>query len=364
MANASADKLFEPYTAGSLELRNRIVMAPLTRSRAGEGNVPQELNRLYYEQRSGAGLIISEATQISQLGQGYISTPGIHSPQQIEGWKKIVDAVHSKGSKIVLQLWHVGRISHSAFHGQQPVAPSAIAPRNMQTYTAEGLKPIPEPRALKRDEIPNVINEYRQAAENAKKAGFDGVEVHGANGYLLDQFLEDGTNKRDDDYGGSIENRARLLLEVTDAVIDIWGSDRVGVRLSPGGSFNDMYDSTPQETFGYAVQQLNQRNLAYLHLIETPPQDGEHAVPDLSHRFFRSMFNGTLMVAAGYTFEKACRVINDGTADLVAFGKLFIANPDLVDRFKQDAQLNEPDPSTFYGGDEKGYTDYPTLGAG
>ena len=277
--------------------------------------------------------------------------------------EKIVDAVHSKGSKIVLQLWHVGRISHSDFHGQQPVAPSAIAPRSMQTYTAEGLKPIPEPRALKRDEIPSIISEYRQAAENAKKAGFDGVEVHGANGYLLDQFLEDGTNKRDDDYGGSIENRARLLLEVTDAVIGIWGSDRVGVRLSPGGSFNDMYDSAPQETFGYAVQQLNQRNIAYLHLIETPSQEGEHAVPDLSHRFFRPMFNGTLMVAAGYTFEKACRVVNDGTADLVAFGKLFIANPDLVDRFKQGAQLNEPDPSTFYGGDEKGYTDYPTLRA-
>jgi N-ethylmaleimide reductase len=362
MPNSDPRKLFEPYAAGALQLRNRIVMAPLTRSRAGEGNVPQEINRIYYEQRAGAGLIISEATQVAPLGQGYIWTPGIHSQQQIDGWKRIVDAVHDKGGKMVLQLWHVGRISHPDFHGQQPVAPSAIAPRNMETYTAQGLKPIPEPRALRLDEIPGLINEYRQGAENAKKAGFDGVEVHGANGYLLDQFLQDGTNKRDDAYGGTIESRARLLLEVTDTVIDVWGSDRVGVRLSPGGTFNDMYDSTPQETFGYAVHELNRRTLAYLHLIETPPQDGEHPVADLSHRFFRPMFDGPLMVAAGYTLEKACRVVNDGTADLVAFGKLFIANPDLVERFNKGADLNEPDPSTFYGGTEKGYTDYPVMG--
>ena len=361
MQQPDTDKLFQPITAGALALRNRIVMAPLTRSRAGQGNVPQEMNRLYYEQRAGAGMIITEATQISSLGQGYISTPGIHTREQIEGWKKIVEAVHAKGGLIVLQLWHVGRISHPDFHGQQPVAPSPIAPRNMETYTASGLKPIPEPRALRLDEIPALIEDYRQAARNAQEAGFDGVEVHGANGYLLDQFLQDSTNQRDDEYGGSVENRARLLLEVTDAVIQVWGSDRVGVRLSPGGSFNDMRDSAPQQTFGHVVKELNRRRLAYLHLIEVSQQQGEHSVPDLSHRYFRTLFNGALMVADGYTLEKACRVINEGTADLVAFGKAFIANPDLVERFKSDAPLNEPDPSTFYGGTEKGYTDYPFM---
>ena len=268
MPHADPTRLFEPFKAGDLELKNRIVMAPLTRSRAGAGNVPQDINRLYYEQRAGAGLIITEATQISPLGQGYIATPGIHTREQIEGWKRITDVVHAKGGTIVLQLWHVGRISHPDFHGQQPVAPSPVAPRNMQTYTAEGLKPIPTPRTLTVEEIQATIDDYRQAALNAKEAGFDGVEVHGANGYLLDQFLEDGTNQRDDEYGGSIENRARLLLEVTDAVIKIWGNSRVGVRLSPGGTFNDMSDPTPQETFGYAVRELNKRSPAYLHLIE------------------------------------------------------------------------------------------------
>jgi N-ethylmaleimide reductase len=361
MPHLDTARLFEPFKAGDLELKNRIVMAPLTRSRAGADNVPQDINRLYYEQRAGAGMIITEATQISPLGQGYIATPGIHTREQIEGWKHITDSVHANGSTTVLQLWHVGRVSHPDFHGLQPVAPSPIAPRNMQTYTAEGLKPIPTPRALTAAEIQAVINDYRQAALNAKEAGFDGVEVHGANGYLLDQFLEDGTNQRDDEYGGSIENRARLLLEVTDTVMGVWGNSRVGVRLSPGGTFNDMSDSTPQETFGYAVRELNKRHPAYLHLIEVPQQHGEHPVVDLSHRFFRSLFDGPLMVANEYTLEKACRVINEGSADLVAFGKLFIANPDLVERFKQDAPLNEPDPSTFYGGTEKGYIDYPAL---
>lgn len=361
MPQPDTAKLFQPFKAGELQLQNRIVMAPLTRSRAGDGNVPQEINRLYYEQRAGAGLIITEATQISPLGQGYISTPGIHTREQIAGWKRITDAVHAKGGTIVMQLWHVGRISHPDFHGQQPVAPSAIAPRHMQTYTADGLKPIPEPRALSLSEIQAVINDYRQGAINAREAGFDGVEVHGANGYLLDQFLEDGTNHRDDDYGGPVENRARLLLEVMDAVIEVWGRGRVGVRLSPGGSFNDMSDSSPQETFAYAVKEINKRGPAYLHLIEVPQQQGEHPVPDLSHRYFRSLFEGALMVANEYTLDKACRVINDGSADLVAFGKLFIANPDLVERFRRDAPLNEPDPSTFYGGTEKGYIDYPSL---
>jgi N-ethylmaleimide reductase len=259
-------------------------------------------------------------------------------------------------------LWHVGRISHPDFRGGElPVAPSAIAPRGVQTYTAQGLKDIPTPRALETGEIAGFVEEFRQAASNAQAAGFDGVEVHGANGYLLDQFLEDGTNQRTDQYGGSLENRARLLFEVIDAVTQVWGSDRVGVRLSPGGTFNDMCDRHPQETFGYAVRGLASRNLAYLHLIEPSPQHGEHAMPDLSAKFFRPLYPGTLIVASGYTRERADAVLQAGLADLVAFGQLFLANPDLVDRFKSGATLNTPNPATFYGGGAEGYIDYPTL---
>lgn len=354
--------LFSPFKLGSLQLKNRIVMAPLTRSRAEDGNVPSAMAPDYYSARADAGLIIAEATQASAGGQGYVSTPGIHSPEQVAGWKKVTDSVHQKGGLMFVQLWHVGRISHPDFrNGELPVAPSAVAPRGVQTYTANGFQPIPTPRALDASELPDIINEFRQAAVNAREAGFDGIEVHGANGYLLDQFLEDSTNCRTDEYGGPIENRARLLLEVVDAVCEVWDSDRVGVRLSPGGTFNDMCDSNPQETFSYVVKQLAQRNIGYLHLIEPGPSQGEHPLPDLSVRYFRPLFPGPIIAAAGYTFERANAVLKDGSADLVAFGQLFIANPDLVDRFRKGAPFNEPDRSTFYGGGMQGYIDYPTL---
>jgi N-ethylmaleimide reductase len=349
---------------GPLRLKNRAVMAPLTRSRAEAGNLPSGMAATYYSQRAGAGLIITEATQAGSGGQGYIATPGIHSEAQAQAWKKVTDAVHQKGGLIFVQLWHVGRISHPDFRGGElPVAPSAIAPRGVQTYTAQGLKDIPVPRALRTDEIPALIEEFRQGAKNAKAAGFDGVEVHGANGYLLDQFLEDGTNERKDEYGGSVENRTRLLLEVIGAVTEVWGSDRVGVRLSPGGTFNDMCDCHPQDTFGYVVRQLARLNLAYLHLIEPSPPQGEHPMPDLSARFFRPLYPGTLIVAGGYTLERANAALQSGLADLVAFGQLYLANPDLVERFRRAAPLNAPDTKTFYGGGAEGYTDYPVLEA-
>lgn len=362
MDTAFNSPIFSPFTLGTLQLKNRIVMAPLTRSRAEEGNVPSSMAPEYYSMRSDAGLIITEATQISAGGQGYVSTPGIHTDEQIEGWQKVTDAVHQKNGKIFMQLWHVGRISHPDFlNGELPVAPSAVAPRGVQTYTAQGFKAIPTPRALETKEIPAIVEEFRQGAINAKAAGFDGVEVHGANGYLLDQFLEDSTNQRTDEYGGSIENRARFLLQVIAVVSEVWGSDRVGVRLSPGGSFNDMFDSNPQETFSYVVRQLAPMNLAYLHLIEPGPSQGEHPLPDLSAKFFRPLFPGPIIVAGGYTLERANAVIKQGLADMVAFGQLFIANPDLVERFKSGAPFNPPDQDTFYGGGAKGYIDYPTL---
>jgi N-ethylmaleimide reductase len=354
--------VLSPYRLGSLQLKNRMVMAPLTRSRAGEGNVPSSMAAAYYSQRAGAGLIVTEATQASPGGQGYIATPGVHSAEQVAGWKQVTDAVHANGGLIFMQLWHVGRISHPDFlDGQLPVAPSAIAPRGVQTFTAEGLKDIPAPRALETGEIPGIVDEVRRAAENARAAGFDGVEVHGANGYLLDQFLEDGTNQRTDQYGGSVENRARLLFEVIDAVAGVWGSERVGVRLSPGGSFNDMCDCHPEQTFGYVARRLATLDLAYLHLIEPSQAQGEHPMPDLSASFFRPLYPGTLIVAGGYTLERANAVLGARLADLVAFGQLFIANPDLPERFRLHAALNTPDKQTFYGGGAHGYIDYPPL---
>ena len=359
---ASAIDVFSPCALGPLQLRNRVVMAPLTRSRAEKGNLPSHMAQQYYSQRAGAGLIVTEATQAGAGGQGYIATPGVHTDAQVQGWKKVTDAVHEKGGKIFVQLWHVGRISHPDFRGGAlPVAPSAVVPRGVSTFTAEGLKPVPVPRALEAAEIPAIVDEFRQAAKNAQAAGFDGVEVHGANGYLLDQFLEDGTNQRTDDYGGSLENRARLLFEVIAAVAGVWGSERVGVRLSPGGTFNDMCDSRPQETFGHVVRRLATLDLAYLHLIEPSPPQGEHAMPDLSARFFRPLYPGTLIVAGGYTLERANAALQAGLADLVAFGQLFLANPDLVERFRRKAVLNIPDTQTFYGGSAKGYIDYPAL---
>jgi N-ethylmaleimide reductase len=356
--------LFSPVKLGRYELPNRIVMAPLTRNRAGEGNVPQGLNAEYYAQRSSAGLIVSEATQISSQGQGYPGTPGIYSAEQIEGWKQVVNTVHAKGGHIFLQLWHVGRISHPSLQpqGELPVAPSAIAPAGMaSTYTGE--QPFVTPRALELEEIPGIIEQYRQAAKNALEAGFDGVEVHGANGYLLDQFLQDGSNQRTDQYGGSLENRTRLLMEVVEAVVGVWGSDRVGLRLSPSGTFNDMSDSDPQALFSYVVGALNRFNLAYLHLVEprwtsaTPETD----VAALGVVAFRQIYTGTLIAAGGFDREQGNAVIAAGSTDLVAYGRLFISNPDLPERFAIDAPLNPYDRSTFYGGNQHGYTDYPTL---
>ncbi|MBW4658320.1 MAG: alkene reductase [Drouetiella hepatica Uher 2000/2452] len=356
--------LFSPVKLGRYELSNRIVMAPLTRNRAGDGNVPRELNAEYYAQRASAGLIVAEATQISPQGLGYPLTPGIHSAEQIAGWKLVTAAVHAKGGRIFLQLWHVGRISHPSLqpNGELPVAPSAIAPQGMaSTFTGE--QPFVTPRALELDEIPGIIEDYRQAAENALAAGFDGIEVHGANGYLLDQFLQDGSNHRTDAYGGSIENRARLLLEVMEAVVGVWGSDRVGVRLSPGGTFNDMADSNPTALFSYVIEALNRFDLAYLHLVEprwvsdTPETD----LAALTTSAFRPIYSGTLIAAGGFDRDQGNAVIAEGKADLVAYGRLYISNPDLPERFASNASLNPYDRSSFYGGDERGYTDYPTL---
>ena len=356
--------LLSPVKVGRYDLPNRIVMAPLTRNRAVAGNVPQALNAEYYAQRASAGLIISEATQISPQGLGYPATPGIHSPEQVEGWKQITEAVHQQGGRIFLQLWHVGRISHPSLqpNGELPIAPSAIAPAGMaSTYTGE--QPFVTPRALETDEIPGIIQQYRQAAENALAAGFDGVEIHGANGYLLDQFLQDGSNQRSDQYGGSIENRTRLLLEVTEAVVAVWGADRVGLRLSPNGTFNDMHDSDPTALFDYVVSALNRFGLAYLHLVEprwtSPTPESDIAALKTGH--FRPLYQGTLITAGGYDRQQGNEVIAAGQADLVAYGRWFISNPDLPARFAQEAPLNPYDRSTFYGGDEKGYTDYPAL---
>ncbi|MDX2254064.1 MAG: alkene reductase [Pseudanabaenaceae cyanobacterium bins.39] len=359
-----SDSLLSPVKLGCYTLPNRIVMAPLTRNRAGAGFVPREMNALYYAQRASAGLIISEASQISQQGMGYPDTPGIYTAEQVEGWRLVTKAVHDRGGKIFLQLWHVGRISHPDLQpdGALPVAPSAIAPEGeAATYT--GMQPFVTPRALELSEIPQIIEQYRIGAKNALDAGFDGVEIHAANGYLLDQFLQDNTNHRTDAYGGSLENRSRLIMEVTEAVVGVWGSDRVGIRLSPSGIFNSMYDSNRAATFGYVVKELNRFNLAYLHLV-APRVEGfgsPEDQPDLGADFFRPIFSGTIITAGGYTFESGNAAIASGNADLVAFGRLYIANPDLVERFAANAPLNKPDRHTFYGGNEKGYTDYPTM---
>jgi N-ethylmaleimide reductase len=361
--------LFDSLTLGDLTLSNRVIMAPLTRMRSQQpGNIPYALNADYYAQRASAGLIISEATQISQQGQGYPATPGIHSQEQIHGWKLVTDAVHKHHGKIFLQLWHVGRISHSSHQPDQglPVAPSAIASTGL-TFTAQWQQvPFETPRALRSDEIPGIIANYRQAAVNAKTAGLDGVEVHGANGYLLDQFLQDGSNQRTDNYGGSIENRARLLLAAVDASIDVWGATRVGVRLSPYGTFNDMHDSDPMALFTYVLKQLSARGIAYVHLIEpraTSAGGNDHIADDAPNTstLFREHFNGVLISAGGYTRDSAIAAVKSQQADAIAFGRLFIANPDLPQRLKINAPLNPYDRNTFYGGAEQGYTDYAFM---
>jgi N-ethylmaleimide reductase len=327
------------------------------------GDVPNPLNATYYSQRaSKGGLLITEATQISRLGKGYPGAPGIHSKEQVEGWKLVTEAVHAKGGYIFLQLWHVGRKSHTSLHPEAglPVSASAIPPQDGSKALTADFKEVSfeTPRALRLDEIPGVIAEYRRGAENAKAAGFDGVEIHGANGYLLDQFLEDKTNRRTDGYGGSIENRARLLLEVVDAVVEVWGKDRVGVRLSPFGKFLDMGDSDPVALFTYVLQQLSNRGIAYAHVIET--RAGEQGTPRTAE-IFRKSFSGVLISAGGYSADTAEQTIAEGLVDAVAFGRLFLANPDLPKRFETKSPLNPYDRSTFYGGTDKGYTDYPSL---
>jgi N-ethylmaleimide reductase len=349
--------LFSPVRVGPYTLPNRIVMAPMTRSRAGAGNVPGDLAVTYYVQRSSAGLIVTEATQVCPQGQGYINTPGIHSDDQVAGWRRVTDAVHAKGGRIFLQLWHVGRISHPLFQpdGGAPVAPSAIAAEGI-TYTPEGPKPFGTPRALELEEIPDVVRQYAEGARRALEAGFDGVEIHGANGYLIDQFLRDGSNRRTDAYGGPVENRARFLLEVTAAVAGVWGPDRVGVRLSPTGAFNSMSDSDPETTFTYAARELDRFGLAYLHVVE--PLGTTSVAPLL-----RKVFRGPFILNGGYGRETADAALARGEADLISFGSLYLANPDLPERFAEGSSLNAPDPATFYGGDHRGYTDYPTRDA-
>jgi N-ethylmaleimide reductase len=347
--------LFSPVQVGPYRLPNRIVMAPMTRNRAGEGNVPTDLMTVYYTQRSSAGLIVTEATQVCPEGQGYISTPGIHTGVQAAGWRRVTEAVHAKGGKIFLQLWHVGRVSHTLFQpdGGAPVAPSAI-PLEGSTFTPEGPKPFSPPRALETAEIPGVVRQYAAGARRALEAGFDGVELHGANGYLIDQFLRDGTNHRTDVYGGPVENRARFLLEVTEAVAGVWGADRVGVRLSPTGAFNGMSDSDPAKTFGYAVRELDRFGLAYLHVVE--PVDSPAPL-------LREAFRGPFILNGGFDRETGNAALAEGQADLISFGSLYLANPDLPERFAEGAPLNPPDRATFYGGDHRGYTDYPTRDA-
>jgi 2,4-dienoyl-CoA reductase-like NADH-dependent reductase (Old Yellow Enzyme family) len=349
-------KLFEPLRVGALELPNRIVMAPLTRCRAGAGRTPTAMMRDYYVQRAAAGLILSEATAVTPMGVGYPDTPGVWSQEQVAGWRLVTEGVHAAGGRILLQLWHVGRISHPVYlDGVRPVAPSAIAAEG-HVSLLRPMQPYPTPRALALAEIPGIVAAYRQGAENAKRAGFDGVEIHGANGYLLDQFLQDGANKRSDAYGGSIENRARLLLEVTDAAIDVWGRDRVGVHLAPRGDGQSMGDSNPAATFGHVASELGRRNIAFLCVRE-------YEGPDALGPTLKQAFGGVFIANERFTQESAEAAITRGDADAVAFGKAFIANPDLVERLRRGAALNAPDAATFYASGPAGYLDYPALAA-
>ena len=360
---AAKSDLFDPVVLGPYTLANRIVMAPLTRSRADDEGVPGELQATYYAQRASAGLIISEATNISPQGKGYIRTPGIWSKEQVEGWKLTTKAVHDKGGRIYLQLWHVGRVSHPDLQpgGSLPVAPSAVRAENQQAYTYEGFKPLVTPRALETAEIPGIVADYAHAAKRAKEAGFDGVEIHAANGYLLQQFLSDKTNKRTDQYGGSIENRTRIVVEVVDAVVKVWGGDRVGIRLAPLTKFADIGDSNPEPVYLSLVEQLNPFKLSYIHVIEGDTGGDRKPSGAFDLQKLRHAFNGLYMANNNYTLELAVEARAENLADLVCFGRPFIANPDLVERLREGAPLAAPDPSTFYAGEAKGYTDYPAL---
>lgn len=346
--------LFDPLQLGSLTLANRIFLAPLTRARAGQQRVPNSLMAEYYRQRAGAGLILTEATSVTPLGVGYANTPGIWSEEQVTGWKLVTQAVHEAGGRIFLQLWHVGRISDPMFlNGALPVAPSAIAAAGHVSLVRPE-KAFVTPRALELAEIPGIVEAFRKGAENAKLAGFDGVEIHGANGYLLDQFLQSKTNQRTDEYGGTVENRARLMLEVADAVISIWGADRVGMHLAPRGDAHDMGDANPLETFGYVARELGRRKIAFI-------AAREHQAPDSIGPALKKAFGGVYVANEKFTLESGNAILAAGDADAVAFGVPFLANPDLPKRFASGAALNSPDPSTFYGDGAKGYTDYPAL---
>lgn len=371
MPSSLMPSLFDPTQAGDLELANRIVLAPLTRNRAPDA-IPTALMAEYYAQRASGGLLVTEATAISHQGQGYADVPGLYGSEQLDGWKQVTRAVHEAGGKIVVQLWHVGRVSHTELQpdGGQPVAPSAITAKTKTVLLKDGAPTFvatSEPRALKAEELPGIVQTYQLAARNAvETAGFDGVEVHGANGYLLDQFLKSGSNQRTDDYGGSIENRARLLLEVSRAVTGAIGGGRTGIRLSPVTPANDVHDADPQPLFDYVVRQLATMNLAYIHIIEGAT-GGPREIADrpfdyaaLKTAYREAGGQGAWMVNNGYDQALARQAVANG-ADLVAFGKPYIANPDLVERLRRNAPLNLPDQATFYGGGAKGYTDYPTL---
>jgi N-ethylmaleimide reductase len=357
----ATSKLFEPYKLGPITLSNRTVMAPLTRNRAVAGLVPNPLAVEYYGQRASAGLLVTEASQVSQQGQGYQDTPGIYSKEQIAGWRKVTDRVHERGGHIFIQLWHVGRISHTSLQPNNgaPVAPSAVRAKT-KTFVGGTFADVSEPRALELSEIPGIIDSFKRGAANALEAGFDGVEIHGANGYLLDQFAKDGTNKRTDAYGGSIENRAKLMLEVAKAVSAEAGAARTGIRISPVTPANDVSDSNPQPLFDHIVDGLNAEKLVYIHVIEGAT-GGPRDVAPFDYASLRKRFDGTYIANNGYDLELANKVLAANEADLIAFGKLFISNPDLVERLKSGAPLNTPDKATFYGGGAKGYTDYPAL---
>jgi N-ethylmaleimide reductase len=367
------DSLFQPYRLGPFNLPYRIVMAPLTRSRARQpGNVPSSLAACYYAQRASAALIVSEATQVSMQGQGYAWTPGIHSREQVEAWHRVTRAVHKANGLIFNQLWHVGRISHPALQPDNmlPVAPSAIIPQGkafIENDRGEGeLVPFVRPRPLNIDEIPYVVAQYERAARNAQTADFDGVEIHAANGYLLDQFIQSGTNRRTDAYGGAVENRARLLLEIAEALMPIWGPDRIGVRLSPLGRLNDISDDHPEATFGYIAERLSDYGFAYLHIVNPAMEQMQNGKEPDSRalsmvELIRKKYKGTLIMAGGFQADTAARWLREGKADLIAFGRSFIANPDLPERLRLGGPFNINDPTTYYGGGEKGYTDYPSL---
>lgn len=364
MSNTSEQSsLLQPLPIGDIELRNRVVMAPLTRARAGDSRVPNEMMVEYYTQRASAGLIITEATVISKQAIGWPQTPGIYNDSMEAGWRDVVDAVHDRGGRMFLQLWHMGRASHSDFHdGELPVAPSALGIQGDQVHTPTGKKPYETPRALDTDEIPGVVEDYRKAAERAKHAGFDGVEIHSANGYLIDQFLQSKTNHRTDQYGGSIENRYRFLGEVVDAVTSVWPANRVGIRLAPNGAFNDMGSPDYREQFTYVARQLDPYGLAYLHVMDGTGFGFHNLGPAMTLQDFRKVYTGRLMGNVEYTKESADAAIAEGRADLIAFGRPYISNPDLVERFANGWPLAEPaDMSLWYSSGAHGYIDFPTY---